>query len=169
MSDFREDILSFLDFLEENPERRKVTFKASARQLKRLQYEVKIQKFHSILDTQDILLQPTSGPNPLSLLLAALGASQEMTFRIFSEILNIPITTLDIDVEGDFDLHKWILLEKPEEETILSGVIEIRIKIKLESPINGKKLNLLIEKSKKHCPILSLISEKIPIKYIKTN
>ena len=48
------------------------------------------------------------GPNPVELMLAALGACQEITYRLYADTLGIPLDRVSVSVSGRLDLSRLL-------------------------------------------------------------
>ena len=99
-----------------------------------------------------------TAPNPVELLLAALGGCQEIVYRAFAAVLGIEITRIEVHAKGYLDLHGFLgLAEVPAGFTNVSFTTRI---ISSASPESIRQLATLVEK---HCPVLDTFARAIPI------
>jgi uncharacterized OsmC-like protein len=99
-----------------------------------------------------------TGPNPVELLLAALGGCQEIVYRSFAAVLGIEIDRIEVHAKGILDLHGFLgLAEVPAGFTSISFTTRI---VSSASPESIGQLAALVEK---HCPVQDTFARAIPI------
>ncbi len=99
-----------------------------------------------------------TAPNPVELLLAALGGCQEIVYRAFAAVLGIEIDSIEVHAKGYLDLHGFLgLAEVPAGFTNISYTTRI---ISAASPESIRQLAALVEK---HCPVQDTLSRPIPV------
>ena len=101
------------------------------------------------------------GPKPSELLLAALAACQETTWRIYAEDMGVEINQISVKLEGTQDLRGFMSVN----ESIPSGFTSIKGEVQLNSPatlIELKKLQAIVDK---HCPILDDLTRKVQVEF----
>src|SRR5215471_5478249 len=87
------------------------TYGAATRQLAGLRSEASIRDFRLTLDEPPALGGSDAGSNPVELVLAALGACQEITYRLYADALGIPLNHVAVRVEGRLDLRGFFAVE----------------------------------------------------------
>jgi len=99
-----------------------------------------------------------TAPNPVELLLAALGGCQEIVYRAFAAVLGIEIDSIEVHAKGYLDLHGFLgLPEVPAGFTNISFTTRI---VSSASPESITKLAALVEK---HCPVQDTLMRSIPV------
>jgi uncharacterized OsmC-like protein len=99
------------------------------------------------------------GPKPSELVLAALAACQETTWRIYAEDIGIKINQISVTLTGTQDLRGFMSLDKH----VPSGFTEITGEVQLDSTATLaelKELQILVDK---HCPILDDLTRKVKV------
>ena len=70
------------------------------------------------------------GPNPVELILAALGACQEITYRLYADTLGIPLDRVFVSVSGRLDLRGFFAVD----EGVRPGFKDVTATVKIDSP-----------------------------------
>jgi putative redox protein len=69
---------------------------------------VKIRDFTLTIDQPKGFGGTNSGPKPSEVLLAALAACQEITWRLYADALGIPLNSIQIELDGQQDLRGFL-------------------------------------------------------------
>ncbi len=146
--------------LRQRPAEAAATFAAATRQLAGLRSEATIRDFRLTLDEPPALGGTDSGPNPVELVLAALGACQEITYRLFAENLGIPLNHVSVKVEGRLDLRGLFAVD----EGVRPGFREIRATVEIDSPAGKDDIERLRLAVDSHCPVLDILRNVTPTK-----
>ena len=101
------------------------------------------------------------GPKPSELVLAALAACQETTYRIFAEDMGIQIGKISVQLRGTQDLRGFMALD----EEIPAGFTNIEGKIFIESDATEEDLELLRERVDQHCPVLDDLTRPVEVRF----
>lgn len=101
------------------------------------------------------------GPKPSELVLAALAACQETTWRIYAEDMGIEITNISVKLEGIQDLRGFMSVDK----SIPAGFKSIKGEVHLSSPANLNKLKKLKAIVDKHCPVLDDLIRNVQVDF----
>lgn len=100
-----------------------------------------------------------AGPGPGILERGALGSCLAIGYATWAAHLEIPIESIEVDIESDFDARgQFGVGENPP------GFKELRYKVSIESPASEDKIRELIEKADAHSPVLDDFRRPIPIK-----
>jgi putative redox protein len=140
------------DHLRKRPADAAATFTAATRQLAGLRSEVTIRDFRLTLDEPPALGGADAGPNPVELILAALGACQEITYRLYAESLGIPLNHVSVKVEGRLDLRGLFAID----EGVRPGFRDIRASVE-----EIERLRATVDS---HCPVLDILRNVTPTK-----
>jgi putative redox protein len=146
--------------LRENPQEAAAVFGASTRQLSGLRSEAAVRDFRFSVDEPVALGGTDSGPNPVELVLAALGACQEITYRLYAETLGIPLNHVSVRVEGRLDLRGFLAVE----DGVRPGFRDIRATVEIDSPAAAEDIERLKETVDRHCPVLDILRNVTPTK-----
>ena len=98
-------------------------------------------------------------PNPAEMALAALGASLEVTSRVYADYLGIPVATIATRIRGDLDLRGFLDLA-PE---VGSGMSRIEVTILIESAASDAEVERLLGHVRRSCPVLGMIRDATPV------
>lgn len=121
--------------------------------------EARIRDFELTVDEPEALGGTDKGPNPVELVLAALGTCQEITYRLYADALGIPLDGVSVAVEGDVDLRGFFAAK----EGVRPGYRAIRATVTLDSPASEEELNRLKAVVDRHCPVLDILSNPVPV------
>lgn len=99
------------------------------------------------------------GPNPVEVLLSALGACQAITFQVWAGKLGLAIDTLDIGLAGDIDLRGFFGLD----EAVRPGFESIEVNVTLTGPETAERYAELVAAVEKHCPVLDNLGNAVPV------
>ncbi|HEX9018684.1 MAG TPA: OsmC family protein [Anaerolineaceae bacterium] len=136
-----------------------VTFRTSSRQTNGLRSEVEIRQHHLAADEPPSLGGGDSAPNPVELILAALGTCQEITYRAYATALGIPLESVSVELSGDIDLRGFFAVD----ESVRSGYQSISGVVKIESSASEEQLQTLRAVVNAHCPVLDILTNQVPV------
>ena len=142
------------------PKEAQATFTAATRQVSGLTSEASIRDFRLKLDQVPALGGADAGPNPVELVLAALGSCQEITYRLYAEALGIPLDHVSVKVEGRQDLRGFFAAD----EGVRPGFRDIRAVVEIDSPASSEEIQRLKEAVDGHCPVLDILRNVTPTK-----
>ncbi|MEN2984581.1 MAG: OsmC family protein [Dictyoglomaceae bacterium] len=134
-----------------------ITFKAEGKWLGGLKVETKIrEKFTIVVDEPQSLGGEDSAPNPVEVVLASLIGCLGIMISIVAKEKNISINNIKILAEGDLDPQGFM-----GNPNIRAGYQEVRVKIKIDSPLEREKLEELIQLVEKRCPVSDIIKNPV--------
>src|SRR5271167_2066112 len=107
----------------------KAVFSVDSRQVENLRSEAKIRQFLLTVDEPPSLGGTDAGPNPVELVLAALGTCQEITYRAYATALGIPLESVSVKLEGSLDLRGFFAVK----DGVRAGFSEIHGVVNLKS------------------------------------
>ena len=146
--------------LRQHPAEAAATFAVATRQLAGLRSEATIRDFRLTLDEPPALGGADAGPSPVELVLAALGACQEITYRLYAESLGIPLNHVSVTVEGRLDLRGLFAVD----EGVRPGFRDIRAIVEIDSPAGAEEIERLRATVENHCPVLDILRNVTPTK-----
>ncbi|WP_038038257.1 OsmC family protein [Thermorudis peleae] len=112
-----------------------------------------------IIDEPPALGGQDTGPNPVELLLLALGACQEITYSVLAHQLGIQLDGVEIDLTGTLDLRGFLGLDP----NIRPGFTKIEMRVRLQSPEPEERLRELAERVARVCPVEDMLTRPVPI------
>lgn len=145
-----------------DPDKAKVTFNSSSRLTEGFRSEVSIRQHRLAADEPPALGGADSGPNPVELILAALGTCQEITYRAYATAMGIPLDSVSVELAGDIDLRGFFAVD----ESVRSGYQNIRGTVNIESSASEADLQKLRAAVDAHCPVLDILTNKVPVSLI---
>ena len=101
------------------------------------------------------------GPKPSELVLAALAACQETTYRIFAEDMGIDIGEISVKLRGTQDLRGFMALD---DETP-AGFTNIVGQVFIHSDASEEDLELLRQRVDQHCPVLDDLKRPVEVSF----
>lgn len=141
------------------PESAKATFKSSSRLTEGFRSEVSIRQHRLAADEPPALGGADSAPNPVELILAALGTCQEITYRAYATAMGIPLDSVSVELSGDIDLRGFFAVD----ESVRAGFQNIRGTVNIESSASEAELQKLRAVVDAHCPVLDILTNKVPV------
>lgn len=145
--------------LRHTPERALATFTSRSKLDTGFRSEVQIRAHRVVVDEPPQLGGSDAGPNPIELLLGALGACQEITYQAYAKALGIPLESVSVELEGDIDLRGFFGVD----EAVRAGFQRIRGRVHLESDASREDLARLKAMVDRHCPVLDMLSTPVPV------
>ena len=126
-------------------------------------FETKILiRDHKIISDQPFgFYGQNKGPKPSELVLAALAACQETTYRIFAEDMGIHISKISVKLRGTQDLRGFMALD----DGIPAGFTSIEGKVFIQSNASEADLELLQQRVEQHCPVLDDLKRPVEVSF----
>jgi uncharacterized OsmC-like protein len=100
-----------------------------------------------------------AGPNPVELILAALGTCQEITYRAYATALGIPLDDVAVKLTGTIDLKGFFAVD----DAVRPGYQRISGTVQLRSSASEAELEKLRAAVNAHCPVLDIITNPVPV------
>jgi len=157
---FKDDFIAIQTSLRDDPGAATVVFDANTRQLDGLLSEANIRDFEIRIDEPATLGGTDRGPNPVELVLAALGACQEITYRLYADALGIPVNSISVTLAGRLDLRGFFAAD----EGVRPGFKDIHAKVTIDSPASADDIERLKATVDRHCPVLDILRNVTPVK-----
>lgn len=115
---------------------------------------------HSIVSDQPYGFGGTNeGPKPSELLLAALAACQEVTWRLYADAMDVPLDGISIELRGVQDLRGFLAVD----DGVPAGFVRIEGDVVIDSPASSEALEALQRKVDAHCPVLDDLLRSVPV------
>jgi len=112
------------------------------------------------IDEPEALGGKNSGPNPVELLLSALGGCLVVLVNAFAPAHGVDVKDVQVEVEGDLDPDGFQGLSN-----VRPGFSEIRYKLIIDSPSPTDKITELTEHVLIACPVKDTLTG-VPVKAI---
>ena len=142
-----------------DPEKAKATFTSVSKLQDGMQTVAAMRQHKITVDEPEALGGTDTGPNPVELVLAALGTCQEITYRAYATALGIPLDGVSVAIEGDIDLRGFFAVD----ESVRAGYQAIRGTVTLESSASEADLQKLREIVNAHCPVMDILAGTVPV------
>ncbi len=142
-----------------DPAEARATFESRSVQLDGLRSDVTLREHRLVVDEPETLGGQDQGPNPVELILAALGTCQEITYRAYATALGIPLERVSVCLEGEIDLRGFFAVD----DTVRPGYEGIHGTVELESSASEEDLHMLREAVNAHCPVLDILANPVPV------
>ncbi|MEM7468052.1 MAG: OsmC family protein [Pseudomonadota bacterium] len=143
----------------DEPKAALATVKTRSELTDRFRSEVSIRKHELVIDEPTSLGGTDSGPNPIEMVLAALGSCQEITYRAFATAMGVPLTKIAARVEGDIDFRGFFGVD----DSVRAGYQRVRIVLDIESTASEEQLAQLKQAVDAHCPVLDMLENNVPV------
>jgi len=147
------------DSLRSNPEQAKATFNSRSALKEGFHSEVSLRQHKITVDEPPSLGGTDQGPNPVELILAALGTCQEITYRAYATALGIPLDSVSVELEGDLDLRGFFAVD----DKVRAGYQRVKGTVRLQSSAPEEKLQQLRLVVNAHCPVLDILQNPVPV------
>ena len=117
-----------------------------------------IRDFEVNMDEPFELGGTDSGPNPVELLLSALGGCQEIVYRAYATIMGLQIERIEVHAKGYLDLRGLLNLAD-----VPSGLSKISFETKIISDESEDKIRQLTELVEQHCPVMDTLMREVAV------
>ena len=146
--------------LRDNPDQAVAAFSAATRQIAGLYSEAAIRDFRLAADEPPALGGGDQAPNPVELVLAALGTCQEITYRLYADALGIPLNGVSVKLEGRLDLRGFFAVD----DGVRPGFSDIQATVTIDSPAHPDDIERLKVSVDRHCPVLDILRHATPVR-----
>jgi len=141
------------------PESAVTTFQSQSALQEGLRSEAALRAHKLVVDEPPELGGTDAGPNPVELVLAALGTCQEITYRAYAAALGIPLDRVAVTLTGTLDLKGFFAVD----DAVRPGYQKISGTVRLESSASDEQLEMLRNAVNAHCPVLDIIRNPVPV------
>lgn len=159
MSNFKEVFQHKQEILRNNPEKCRVEVHADSRLVEAFRSHAKTRDFDVIVDQPENMGSTNQGPRPSELLLAALAACHEVTYRLYADAMDIDLKSVAVSVTGVSDARGFFNVEKD----IAAGFSEVYGEIKIESDATDEDIERLRQTVNRHCPVLDDLRKPVKV------
>ena len=135
-----------------------IGFTADTRLVASFQTSAQVRHFTFFVDEPGQLGGTDTGPNPVELVLAALGTCQAIVYATHARLLDIPIESIAVRTSGDLDLRGFLgAAEVP------AGYRAVDFDVAIESPASAQEVARLVETVNRRCPVLDILQRALPV------
>jgi len=139
---------------------KKRTYKAETKWIEGSKTETKIRDFKISIDEPLEFKGTNTAPNPVELLLAALGGCVILTYRGYAKKVGLNIEDLIVNLEGDMIPGGWLDDQGRERR----GFKQIRYEVQIKTEAPEERVRQLHELVEKKCPVHDILSHRTEIK-----
>ncbi|MET4428464.1 OsmC family protein [Mycolicibacterium sp. 624] len=147
------------DAVTANEANAKVVFRAAAQAQGAVASSVTLGKYRVEVDEPPALGGENTAPNPMEFYLASLLSCHIVTWRFWSEKLDIAVDDISARAEGDLDVRGFFGLD----EGVRAGFGEVRVVVTVTGPETEERYRELHEAVEAHCPVLDLTRNTTPV------
>ena len=97
--------------------------------------------------------------NPVQYALASLGSCQAITYQFWAEQLGIGFDSLSVRVEGDLDVRGFFGFD----DGVRPGLSAVRVEVTVTGPESPERYQDLAAAVDRHCPVLDLFANPVPV------
>lgn len=159
MSNFKEIFQHKQEILRNNPEKCRVEVHADSSLVEAFRSHARTRDFDVIVDQPENMGSTNQGPRPSELLLAALAACHEVTYRLYADAMDIDLKSVAVSVTGVSDARGFFNVE----EGIAAGFSEVYGEIKIESDATDEDIERLRQTVNRHCPVLDDLRKPVKV------
>jgi uncharacterized OsmC-like protein len=156
---FKAKVEEFQSSYRSDAERAKVQYRSVSALVEGLQCVAQTRNFHLTIDEREALGGSDAGPNPVELILTALGACQEITYRLYADLLGIPMDGIVVEVTGDINLCGFLDVD----DEARPGYSNITADVVIDSPASEEDIQRLKDAVDAHCPVFDILSNATPV------
>lgn len=111
-----------------------------------------------VVDEPEWLAGTNSGPNPVELLLGALGACLTSAFIAVASLSSVPINSLETNVSGDVDLQVFLGLKDGN-----AGFDQITVQFMVDSPADDEQIRQIGAQAAKISPVQNTLERVVSV------
>jgi uncharacterized OsmC-like protein len=136
-----------------------VPFKADTRLVHNLLTEARMRGFTLTVDEGPSIGGTDQGPNPVELILAALGTCQEIVYALYAALLDVGLEGLEITVTGPLDPRGFMGLAPTE-----IGFEHVEMQTRITSRERPERIKELIDAVQAHCPVFDILRRPLEVR-----
>lgn len=118
-----------------------------------------IRGFSTVMDEPLELGGTDTGPNPVEMLLAALGGCQEIVYRAYAAVMGLEIDRIEVHAKGYLDLRGLLNLAE-----VPSGFSQVAFTTRIISSESEERIQALAEMVEKHCPVMDTLTRAVEVR-----
>ena len=100
-----------------------------------------------------------TGANPVETVLAALGACQAITYRVWATVMDVRLDSVRFETEGEIDLAGFLGLR----QDVRPGLSSVWHRVVLIGPESEQRYRELADAVDRHCPVLDIVAHGVTV------
>lgn len=144
---------------EARPDKLKEKMQGTTRQVRGLTSEANFGPYRFIIDEPKEFGGASSAANPAEMLMAAVGASLEVTTRVWAEYWDIDLQSVGTEISGELDIRGFCDTDPSQR----SGFERLAIKVLVKSAASEKDLQRLVRQVERSCPVYDTLRRNVQI------
>lgn len=153
-------LMASIQAIQANPQTAKAIFRADTQWEEAVRCTGKVRDFAPItVDEPPELGGANAGPNPVELVLVALGTCQEIMYSAYAAVLGIPLDSVRVNMRGFLDLRGLFGLDA----AVPAGYQKVEFETMIESPAEPNRIQELAQVVQTHCPVLDTLVRPIEV------
>lgn len=158
--DVQAAVMKSIEAIKANPRAANIFFKARTELQEDVRCKANVRNFEPmIIDEPPELGGQDAGPNPVELLLVALGTCQEIVYSAYAAVMGVKLNSVTVSLRGDIDLKGLFGLDTETP----AGYTKISFETLIDSDADEETLKQLIETVESRCPVMDTLTREIPI------
>jgi uncharacterized OsmC-like protein len=170
-----DQLVETIEHVKENPELARFQFRAKSEWINGGQSRTEIQDFYGagqertsrrkpfLLegDEPPVLLGNNTAPNAVETLLHSLASCLAVGVAYNAAARDIDIDRLEMELEGDLDLHAFLGIKDPEESR--PGYEQIRVNYRVKTDAPREEVEALCAYVQETSPVLDMLRNPVPV------
>lgn len=151
-------LMATIQNIQGNSDGAKVVFRAETRLEEAVRCTAQVRNFPAMtVDEPPELGGGDSAPNPVELLLVALGTCQEIMYSAYASVMGVPLNGVKVNLRGYLDLRGLFGMSGD----VPAGYQKVIFETELDSPADPESIAKLVEAVESHCPVLDTLVRPI--------
>ncbi len=155
-------LIESIEAFKSHPDKALVEFSATTEWVSGAYSRAKIRDFTLDIDEPKTLLGSNKAPNPVEIVLAALGSCLAVGFAYNAAAWGIDLESMSIEARGELDLQGFLGIS----DKVRPGYKDIKVMIKIKSSAPREKIRELHEHVLRTSPVLDIIRNVEPVTVI---
>lgn len=148
-------LLRTMEAIKADPVAASVVFRADTQLENDVCCTARVREFSPItVDEPPDLGGQDAAPNPVELVLVALGTCQEIMYAAYASVMGIPLEEIKVEVKGFLDLRGLFGMD----ETVPPGYKRISFQVQLKSSAGKAAIQKLVKTVEDTCPVLDILT-----------
>jgi putative redox protein len=145
--------------LGQHPALGRTTTVARAELVDQVQTRVRVGRHVFTTDEPEVAGGYGTAPSPVHYALGALAACEAVTFRYWSELLEMPFGGVEIQVRGESDIRGFLGFDPSSPP----GLSRVRVEVDVHGPLTAARYQELHDAVRAHCPVFRAFAGSVPI------